>query len=110
MSKRNYTNYAKNYAEKSVTQEVVDTVVKTVEAEPVDTAPIVQTPLYGVVSGCNALNIRKEPEPNAEVLCVEAIKSILVVDLDNSTDEWYSVCTKDGIEGFCMKQYVTLGK
>lgn len=110
MSKRNYTNYAKKYAEKSVVQEVVDTVVEPVETEPVETTPIMQAPLYGVVSGCNSLNIRKAPEPNAEVLCVETIKSILVVDLDNSTDEWYSVCTKDGIEGFCMKLYVTLGK
>lgn len=108
MSKRNYTNYAKKFDEKPVEQEVVDTVVEPVEAEPAETETVVT--LYGIVSGCNSLNIRKEPNRDADVLCVENLKSVLVVDLNTSADEWYAVCTKEGIEGFCMKQYVTLGK
>lgn len=111
MSKRNYTNYAKNYAknyaEKSAEPETVDVVN---DVEPTETEPVTPTPIYGIVSGCNSLNIRKEPHRNAEVLCVETIKAIVEVDLDNSTDEWYAVCTKDGVDGFCMKQYITLGK
>ena len=111
MSKRNYTNYAKKYAEKSVEPEVVETAdVELTEADPVETEPVAPTPVYGIVSGCNSLNIRKEPNRNAEVLCVETIKAIVAVDLDKSTDEWDAVCTKDGVDGFCMKQYITLGK
>lgn len=111
MSKRNYTNYAKKFAEKSVEPEVVDTTdVELTEVDSVETEPVTPTPVYGIVSGCNSLNIRKEPDRDAEVLCVETIKSIVAVDLYKSTNEWYAVCTKDGVDGFCMKQYITLGK
>lgn len=64
--------------------------------------------LIGVVSGCAKLNIRKEPVITAEPVCVVPEKSVLLIDSDLSTDEWYKVYTEAGMEGFCMKKYVTV--
>lgn len=67
----------------------------------------------GVVTNCSKLNIRTKPtkitkKPNV----VREVPSgtQLIVDLDKSTGDWYKVCTADGVEGFCMKMYVTLKK
>ena len=64
--------------------------------------------LIGVVSGCTKLNIRKEPNITSEPVCIVPEKSVLLIDQDLSTDEWYKVYTETGMEGFCMKKYVTV--
>ena len=63
----------------------------------------------GVVNdSCTALNVRKEPSLEAEIICSINSGSKLVVDEAGSTDEWVKVCTETGAEGFCMKEYVTV--
>ena len=64
--------------------------------------------LVGVVSGCAKLNVRKEPNITSEPVCIVSEKTVLLIDQDLSTDEWYKVYTEAGIEGFCMKKYVTV--
>lgn len=64
--------------------------------------------VVGVVTNCDRLNIRKFPKPNAEILCDVAALSNLLIDLNNSTNEWLSVCTETGIEGYCMKKFVVV--
>ena len=64
--------------------------------------------LIGVVSGCAKLNIRKEPNITSEPVCIVPEKSVLLIDQDLSTEEWYKVYTEAGMEGFCMKKYVTV--
>lgn len=64
--------------------------------------------LIGVVSGCTKLNIRKESNITSEPVCIVPEKSVLLIDQDLSTEEWYKVYTEAGMEGFCMKKYVTV--
>ena len=64
--------------------------------------------LIGVVSGCAKLNIRKESNITSDPVCIVPEKSVLLIDQDLSTDEWYKVYTETGMEGFCMKKYVTV--
>ena len=66
--------------------------------------------LVGIVTGCKKLNVRKEPVITAEPVCVVAEESIVVIDQKLSTDEWYKVYTETGVEGFCMKKYVSVSK
>ena len=66
--------------------------------------------LIGVVSGCTKLNIRKESNITSEPVCIVPEKSVLLIDQDLSTDEWYKVYTEAGMEGFCMKKYVTVNQ
>lgn len=62
----------------------------------------------GVVTDCIKLNIRKAPVADAEILAVIELLSEVMVDMDNSTDEFYKVCTAAGIEGYCVKKYIAL--
>lgn len=64
----------------------------------------------GIVSGCTRLNVRKEPSthPTARIATVVTSGSELRIDLEKSTEDWYKVTTESGVEGFCMKQFVTV--
>lgn len=80
-----------------------------VQAEP-EKAPVKEEPtiLSGVVTNCLRLNIRKEPESDAEILTILELLSNVVVDMTASTETFYKVRTEAGIEGFCMKKYIAL--
>lgn len=62
----------------------------------------------GIVTDCLWLNLRDAPEPDAAVVTVIPALSEVSVDLDASTEHFYKVYTTAGIEGFCMKKYITL--
>lgn len=64
--------------------------------------------IIGVVTDCLKLNIRKEPDKDSDVVVVVNCLDELKIDLGNSTDDWYAVCTVTGIEGFCMKKFVAV--
>ena len=66
--------------------------------------------VVGYVSGCLKLNIREEGYLGANVVCVVPEKTALLIEVAESNDEWYKVYTETGVEGFCMKQYVTLSE
>lgn len=83
-------NYTKHYAKPST--EVIEEL----------------TPVVGIVTNCRLLNIRTMPDANADVICVERALSELIIDEHKSTDEWLSVCTVAGVEGYCAKKYVAI--
>lgn len=64
--------------------------------------------IVGVITGCRFLNIRTKPDIDSTIICIEPALSELIIDNDKSTDEWYSVCTVSGVEGFCVKNFVTI--
>ena len=118
MSKHNH-NYQKHYnaetAEQPEIQAAPTNVVEETKPEIDENTQVVTTPeetipetVVGFVTGCLKLNIRKEPSLDAEVLCEVVATTPLAIDLDNSTDEWLSVGTETGVEGFCMKKYVNI--
>lgn len=65
----------------------------------------VAEPVFGVVT-CALLNVREAPEADAEVVATIHKGYKLMVDENASTDDFYSVCTETGVEGYCMKQFV----
>lgn len=64
--------------------------------------------LNGVVANCLRLNIRKAPDQSADILATVKCLDELRIDINASTDEWYSVCTATGIEGYCMTKFVVV--
>ena len=38
------------------------------------------------------------------VTCLDELE----IDMGDSNDDWYAVCTATGIEGFCMKKFVAV--
>ena len=64
--------------------------------------------MFGVVSGCAKLNIRNSPSTNGNVVCVVDENTRLMISLAESTNEWYSVYNSAGLNGFCMKKFITV--
>lgn len=60
----------------------------------------------GVVAKCAKLNVRSKPSTTADVITVLNANDILKIDVDKSTDEWFKICTTNGINGYCMRQFV----
>ena len=64
--------------------------------------------LYGVVN-CERLNIRTEPRVAiGNIACTVSRNTELMIDKNNSIDEWYHVFTSTGLEGYCMSSYVSV--
>ena len=84
------TNY-KKYSKQNETEEAVT-----------DTEEVKQ--VIGVVHNCEKLNIRKKPDKDADVLCT--LNSGTEVLINDANEDFYSVVTESGIDGYCMKQYV----
>lgn len=78
-------------------QKPVDPEVKPAEDEPAE----------GVVEGCARLNVRKEASKTADVVRVINKGDSVMVDLVNSTDDFYKVFTLD-FDGYCVKDFIKI--
>lgn len=108
---RNHTNYNKiSTTPATVESTNVETTPAVVDTEPktvvTPSAPV--EPVKGIVSGCSRLNIRKEPSLTGEVVCEVSKGTALMVDTSKSTEDWFRVYTETGVEGYCMKNFVTI--
>ena len=69
-------------------------------------------PVIGYVSNCEKLNIRRDPDTNAEILIVVNNNTKVEIDEELSTDEFYSVvayCPNDvTVEGYAMKDFIDI--
>ena len=99
----------KEIAEVNETEEI-DEINETEEIDEVEEVEEEDTTVVGTVTGCQKLNVRAKADIKAEVVCQVSEKAVLLIDTDESTDEWYKVYTEAGMEGFCMKKYVTVSK
>ena len=123
MSKHNYSQYSKKkYNDNMATADkVVDVASFTTTAAATEGAPVapeikmvaeaadtVTLPktVIGFVSDCTKLNVREQPEIDADVVCVLNNGTEVEINVVNSTNEWFSVCTAAGIEGYCMRKFI----
>lgn len=61
----------------------------------------------GVVN-CLRLHIYSEPNLESEIVCKVRYSTEVVIDSDNSTEDFYKIYTAIGAEGFCQKDLVTI--
>ena len=81
------------------------------EKEPVpEKEPEAKKEIAGIVTNCVRLNVRKEPNFDADILCTIDVSTNLIIDEEESTDEFYKICTSAGIEVYCVKTYITIVK
>lgn len=102
-----YTKYIKTpITKEDIIEEVLypeeSEVVEEVVAEEQD--PIIT----GVVTGCTKLNVRENPYPDAEVVCIIAEGDEVALDPDDLYEDFYKVYTAAGMEGYCMKKYISV--
>ena len=67
--------------------------------------------LSGVVNGCDKLNIRKEPSMNAEIVDIINKGTIVNINKDLSTEEFYKINIHNDIktiDGYCLKKFIVL--
>lgn len=99
MSRMDYTKYSKNPQE---TAEPVFKPIEPIEVKPEDTTK------SGAVTDCAKLNVRKQPNKDAEVVCVISVATELLIDEAESTKDFYKICTAAGVEGYCMRKFITV--
>ena len=106
----NYNNASKK-PKNEKTKAAVPTVNNTQTSAPEETEVTVD-PVIGYVSNCDKLNIRKDPDANAEVLVIVNKDTKVEIDEELSTDEFYSVvayCPNDvTVEGYAMKDFIDI--
>ena len=54
------------------------------------------------------LYIRKEADKNSEPVGIVTNKDYLSIDIIHSTDDFYKVITSNGLEGYCVKEFVKI--
>ena len=121
---RNYQNYSSNNykaeenpveakiedsIESEIKEEVTADSTEVTEAET-ETAPVIEVvkPKVGIVTGCIKLNVRKAASPTAEILGVIEEGSEVQIDNDFNAPDFYKVSAVTGLEGFCMKKFITV--
>ena len=57
---------------------------------------------------CLRLHIYAEPDETSDVVCKIRYLTDVAVDLRNSTEDFYKICTAVGAEGFCRKELITI--
>lgn len=62
----------------------------------------------GIVAYCKRLNVRSLGVMTSGVVAILNVGDSVLIDLEKSTDAWYSVKTKNGKTGFCMKKYIRI--
>lgn len=102
----NYNNYSKpnkNNRQNPTIREPIDKKVPNEEhVEPKF--------VEGVVTNCIALNIRKSPSMDADVIHVADAGCRVMIDLEHSVDDWYRVAKifDEEVYGFCMSKFVEI--
>ena len=118
MGHKNYTKYSKylnNNDNNAVNPELEEVVLEAggeiVEEESV-TEEVTVDPkndeIVCFVTGCKRLNVREKPSKDSKVLCIIDEDEELTADMtqaDNS--DFYAIRTSKGIEGYCMKKFIT---
>lgn len=65
-------------------------------------------PVVGIVSGCNKLYVRKQPFKSAADISMIDAGTKVTIEIDKSTTDWYRVRTESGVNGYCMKKFITV--
>lgn len=107
----NYNKMAKRHNRE--TAEMIEQISEIIP-QPVELAPEIEEvapePIVvkGVVSGCAKMYVRSGASANSEPLGIIERDAEVVIHEFESTADFYSVTTEDGIEGFCMKKFIAI--
>ena len=89
---------------KEVTEEVTEpeVIVPSIENN------VENNEVIGKISGFEKLYVRKEASKNSEPVGIVTDKDDLSIDVSHSTDDFYKVITSNGLEGYCVKEFVKI--
>lgn len=107
MSNKYFNNRDRWRQPQNVESEVTETVDVT-ETPVVEEEPVAASIVAAKVSGCSKLNVREAPTTSAKVVCEIAAGTRVKIDETESTNDFYRVYLESGIEGYCMKKYISI--
>ena len=88
-----------------IVNEFVDETVENSSKETTEEDIVLE--VLGVVTGCNLLNVRSQPEADSNVITVIPIDSIVTISDINASQDFYKVLVGD-LEGYCMKKFIKI--
>ena len=90
--------------------ETIETVTEDIQTVEVKQEPEIEEPepIIGVVTDCTRLNVRARPYSTAMILGVITAATELIIIEEESTKDFYKICTSAGLEGYCMKKFITI--
>lgn len=80
-----------------------------VETAVVDNAvetPVERRVVTGKVFNCSLLNVRKRAKIDSDIVATLNRGTTVTINLDKSTSDFYSISTANGINGFCVKNFI----
>lgn len=90
------------------TEEVTEEVTEPEVIVPSVENNVENNEVIGKISGFEKLYVRKEASKDSEPVGIVTDKDDLSIDIAHSTDDFYKVITSNGLEGYCIKQFVNI--
>ena len=101
-NRKDYTKYIRTPIEEHAVITEASPEVTEINEEPV------AAPKIGIVTDCSKLNVREEPSAKSAIVCVVDCSTDLMIEDERSTEDFYKVYTATGVEGYCMKRFITI--
>lgn len=89
-------------------EEVTDEVIEPEVIVPSVENNVENNEVIGKISGFEKLYVRKEASKDSEPVGIVTDKDDLSIDVAHSTDDFYKVITSNGLEGYCVKQFINI--
>ena len=117
MSKKDYTKYYEKTDDAIEVAIEINDPVEAIEPEEetipvpvieeiVEPESVVEPKVFAKVCNCTRLNVRVEPD--GDVIGTIHVGDTVEIDMVASTDVYYKICTASGMEGYCMRRYITI--
>lgn len=90
------------------TEEVTDEVTEPEVIVPIIDNNIENNEIIGKINGFKSLYVRKEASKDSEPVGIVTDKDDISIDITHSTDDFYKVITSNGLEGYCVKEFVKI--
>lgn len=90
------------------TEEVTEKVTEPEVIVPSIENNVENNEVIGKISGFEKLYVRKEASKDSEPVGIVTDKDDLSIDVAHSTDDFYKVITSNGLEGYCVKEFVKI--
>lgn len=90
------------------TEEVTEEVTEPEVIVPSIENNVENNEVIGKISGFEKLYVRKEASKDSEPVGIVTDKDDISIDVVHSTDDFYKVITSNGLEGYCVKEFVKI--
>ena len=90
------------------TEEVTEEVTEPEVIVPSIENNVENNEVIGKISGFEKLYVRKEASKDSEPVGIVTDKDDISIDIAHSTDDFYKVITSNGLEGYCVKEFVKI--